>query len=159
MIRVDNLTKRYGPVLAVDGITFHVERGGVVGILGPNGAGKSTTLRILTCYQPATNGSAAVAGFEKVSAGLKTGSVKGLARSVLLQAADAASDSMRKMRALSGGVPVVGVLRGDELADAFGRERTVHVLITEGRLAQAVRLTATKLAGFRGSDAEDTAKN
>ncbi len=39
MIRVDNLTKRYGPVLAVDGITFHVERGGVVGILGPNGAG------------------------------------------------------------------------------------------------------------------------
>jgi len=64
MIRVTNLTKRYGPVLAVDNISFHVERGGVVGILGPNGAGKSTTIRILTCYQPATQGSATIGGFD-----------------------------------------------------------------------------------------------
>ncbi|RME38702.1 MAG: ATP-binding cassette domain-containing protein [Planctomycetota bacterium] len=64
MIRVTNLTKRYGPVLAVDNISFHVERGGVVGFLGPNGAGKSTTIRILTCYLPATQGSASVAGFD-----------------------------------------------------------------------------------------------
>jgi len=64
MIRVKNLTKRYGRCLAVDDISFHVERGGVVGFLGPNGAGKTTTLRILTCYQPATSGSCAVAGFD-----------------------------------------------------------------------------------------------
>ncbi|MCH7872747.1 MAG: ATP-binding cassette domain-containing protein [Planctomycetes bacterium] len=64
MIRVTNLTKRFGSVLAVDNISFHVERGGVVGFLGPNGAGKSTTIRILTCYQPATGGSASVAGFD-----------------------------------------------------------------------------------------------
>ncbi len=64
MIRVTNLTKRFGPVLAVDGISFEVERGGVVGFLGPNGAGKSTTIRILTCYQPATSGSASVAGYD-----------------------------------------------------------------------------------------------
>ena len=64
MIRVTNLTKRFGSLLAVDGISFQVERGGVVGILGPNGAGKSTTIRILTCYQPATSGSATVAGFD-----------------------------------------------------------------------------------------------
>jgi ABC-2 type transport system ATP-binding protein len=64
MIRVKNLTKRYGPVLAVDDITFHVERGGVVGFLGPNGAGKTTTLRILTCYQPATHGTASIAGHD-----------------------------------------------------------------------------------------------
>ena len=64
MIRVNNLTKRYGPVLAVDNITFHVERGGVVGFLGPNGAGKSTTMKILTCFHPATSGTASVAGFD-----------------------------------------------------------------------------------------------
>ena len=64
MIRVDNLTKRFGQLLAVDNISFEVERGGVVGFLGPNGAGKTTTIRILTCYQPATSGSASVAGFD-----------------------------------------------------------------------------------------------
>jgi len=62
MIEVRNLTKRYGPVLAVDDITFDVERGGIVGFLGPNGAGKSTTMKILTCYMPPTGGTAKVAG-------------------------------------------------------------------------------------------------
>jgi len=48
MIRVSNLSKRYGSFLAVDNISFEVEEGGIVGFLGPNGAGKTTTLRILT---------------------------------------------------------------------------------------------------------------
>ncbi len=64
MIRVKNLTKRYGSCLAVDDISFQVPRGGVVGFLGPNGAGKTTTIRILTCYHPATSGSARVAGYD-----------------------------------------------------------------------------------------------
>ena len=64
MIHVSNLTKHYGSILAVDGISFDVERGGVVGFLGPNGAGKTTTIRILTCYHPATSGSASIAGFD-----------------------------------------------------------------------------------------------
>jgi ABC-2 type transport system ATP-binding protein len=64
MIRVDRLTKRYGAVLAVDNISFEVQHGGVVGFLGPNGAGKTTTMRILTCYQPATSGSATIGGFD-----------------------------------------------------------------------------------------------
>ncbi|UCE60004.1 MAG: ATP-binding cassette domain-containing protein [Phycisphaerales bacterium] len=64
MIRVSNLTKSYGSLVAVDNISFHVERGGVVGFLGPNGAGKTTTLRVLTCYQPATAGSASINGFD-----------------------------------------------------------------------------------------------
>lgn len=64
MIQVKNLTKYYGSFLAVDNISFSVEEGEIVGFLGPNGAGKSTTLRILTCYQPATSGSATVAGFD-----------------------------------------------------------------------------------------------
>lgn len=62
MIRVKNLTKYYGSTLAVDNISFHVPEGQIVGFLGPNGAGKSTTIRILTCFQPATSGFASVAG-------------------------------------------------------------------------------------------------
>jgi ABC-2 type transport system ATP-binding protein len=61
MIQVENLTKYFGPVLAVDDITFQVARGEIVGFLGPNGAGKTTTMRILTSYLPATNGIARVA--------------------------------------------------------------------------------------------------
>ncbi len=67
MIQVRNLTKRYGTLLAVDDISFDVEGGGVVGFLGPNGAGKTTTIRILSCYHPATSGSATVAGFDVFS--------------------------------------------------------------------------------------------
>jgi ABC-2 type transport system ATP-binding protein len=62
MIRVRDLTKRFGPTLAVDGVSFEVGQGEVVGFLGPNGAGKTTTIRVLTCYHPATSGTAEVAG-------------------------------------------------------------------------------------------------
>lgn len=64
MIEVENLTKTYANHSAVNGISFTVGRGEVVGFLGPNGAGKSTTMRILSCYQPATSGTARVAGFD-----------------------------------------------------------------------------------------------
>ncbi len=64
MIQVDHLSKYYGPIKAVDDISFQVGRGEIVGFLGPNGAGKSTTLRILTSYLPATRGVAKVAGHD-----------------------------------------------------------------------------------------------
>ena len=64
MIRVQNLTKTYGERKAVAGISFHIHEGEIVGFLGPNGAGKTTTIRILTCYMPATTGSASVAGYD-----------------------------------------------------------------------------------------------
>jgi ABC-2 type transport system ATP-binding protein len=64
VIEVQNLTKRYGRVTAVDDISFRVERGEILGFLGPNGAGKTTTMRILTGYMPATEGKAIVAGFD-----------------------------------------------------------------------------------------------
>lgn len=64
MINVRNLTKYYGSHLAVDNVSFRVNEGEIVGFLGPNGAGKSTTLRILTCFMPATSGSASVADYD-----------------------------------------------------------------------------------------------
>ena len=64
MIHVENLTKYFGPILAVDNLNFEVDRGEIVGFLGPNGAGKSTTIRILTSYLPATSGIARVAGYD-----------------------------------------------------------------------------------------------
>ena len=70
MIEVRNLTKWYGRVLAVDNISFHVDKGQIIGFLGPNGAGKSTTLKILTCYLPATSGTATVAGHDVLSESL-----------------------------------------------------------------------------------------
>ncbi len=61
-ISIQNLTKRYGPVLAVDGLSFDVEPGRVTGFLGPNGSGKTTTLRILLGLASATAGTATVGG-------------------------------------------------------------------------------------------------
>lgn len=64
MIEVSNLTKRYTGHTAVDDISFTVEPGEIVGLLGPNGAGKSTTMRILSCFLPATSGTVRVAGYD-----------------------------------------------------------------------------------------------
>ena len=64
MIQVENLTKRYIGHVAVDGISFQVERGEIVGLLGPNGAGKTTIMRVLSCFMPATSGTARVAGYD-----------------------------------------------------------------------------------------------
>ncbi len=64
MIKVEGLTKRYARNVAVDHISFEVEKGQVVGFLGPNGAGKTTTMRVLTCFLPPSSGSAQVAGYD-----------------------------------------------------------------------------------------------
>ena len=64
MIRVAELTKAYGQTLAVDRVSFEVERGTIVGFLGPNGAGKSTTMKMLTCYMPPTSGGATINNFD-----------------------------------------------------------------------------------------------
>ena len=71
MIQVDNLTKRYGPVTAIHDVSFSVDKGRIVGFLGPNGAGKSTTMRILSCFMPATGGTARVAGYDVFSQSLE----------------------------------------------------------------------------------------
>ncbi len=63
-IEVKDLVKQYGRQYAVNGISFKIPSGQVVGFLGPNGAGKSTTMKILTCYQPQTDGTASVCGLD-----------------------------------------------------------------------------------------------
>lgn len=64
MIRVEHLTKMYGPRTAVNDLSFQIGRGEIVGFLGPNGAGKSTTMKILTGFMPATSGKVTVAGYD-----------------------------------------------------------------------------------------------
>ncbi len=64
MIDVVHLTKYYGPMAAIQDVTFSVEKGAIVGFLGPNGAGKTTAMRILACYMPASSGTARVAGYD-----------------------------------------------------------------------------------------------
>jgi ABC-2 type transport system ATP-binding protein len=64
MIEIRNLTKRFGPFTAVDGVSFNVKRGEVLGFLGPNGAGKSTTMKMVTGFLPPTAGTAIVAGHD-----------------------------------------------------------------------------------------------
>jgi len=64
MIQVEGLSKRYARHVAVNNISFSVEKGDIVGFLGPNGAGKTTTMRILTCFMPPTSGKATVGGYD-----------------------------------------------------------------------------------------------
>ncbi|TAK50757.1 MAG: ATP-binding cassette domain-containing protein [Betaproteobacteria bacterium] len=72
MIRIDNLVKNFGAKRAVDGISFAVERGEVVGFLGPNGSGKSTTMRMITGFYPPTSGRVLVGGHDVAEAPLAT---------------------------------------------------------------------------------------
>jgi ABC-2 type transport system ATP-binding protein len=71
MIEVENLSKRYGPTLAVSGVSFNVQKGEVLGFLGPNGAGKTTTMRVITGFLPPTSGKVRVAGYDVVDSPLE----------------------------------------------------------------------------------------
>lgn len=64
MVEVKGLVKHYGPIRAVEGVSFSVKRGDILGFLGPNGAGKSTTMKMITGYIPPTSGTAVVDGFD-----------------------------------------------------------------------------------------------
>jgi ABC-2 type transport system ATP-binding protein len=64
MIDVEHLSKYYGEFRALNDISFHIDKGEIVGFLGPNGAGKTTTMRILTSYLPPSDGKASIAGFD-----------------------------------------------------------------------------------------------
>lgn len=71
MIQVERLTKYYGNQPAVQDLSFHADKGEILGFLGPNGAGKTTTMRILTSYMPPTSGRASIAGFDVIDESLQ----------------------------------------------------------------------------------------
>ncbi|MFP4499144.1 MAG: ABC transporter ATP-binding protein [Vulcanimicrobiota bacterium] len=71
MISANSLTKKFGKFTAVNGLSFEIEKGKIVGFLGSNAAGKTTTMRMLTCYFPPTSGSATVAGHDIFTESLK----------------------------------------------------------------------------------------
>ena len=62
LIKVNQLTKKFGPFIAVDNISFNLDRGEVLGFLGPNGAGKTTTMRMITGFLPPTSGNVLISG-------------------------------------------------------------------------------------------------
>jgi ABC-2 type transport system ATP-binding protein len=64
VISVENLTKRYATKTAIEGMSFQVQKGEILGFLGPNGAGKTTTMRIITGYMPSTDGTVKVDGYD-----------------------------------------------------------------------------------------------
>lgn len=64
MLEIDGLVKNFGPLTAVDHVSFHLDRGEVLGFLGPNGAGKSTTMKVITGFLPASKGTARVCGYD-----------------------------------------------------------------------------------------------
>ncbi len=86
----------------------------------------------------------AIVGFEKVRAELKAG--RG---AILIAASDGSADGRDKIRALAPKLPLVAVLRADELGAIFGRDHAVHVLLSRGKLADRLLVDATRLAGFR----------
>jgi len=103
MIKVENLTKTYAGVVAVDSINFEVEKGEIVGFLGPNGAGKSTTMRILSGFMPATSGRASIAGFDVFEASLEARSRLGyMAENVPLYNEMRVTDYLNYRAALKG---------------------------------------------------------
>lgn len=77
MIKVTKLTKDYGARRAVDTISFHAERGEIIGFLGPNGAGKTTTMRILSGYMPPTSGKVEIGGFDVIDQSLEVRKIVG----------------------------------------------------------------------------------
>ncbi len=86
----------------------------------------------------------AIVGYEKVR-----GELKGRRGAVLLAAADGAADGREKVRALAPHLPLVTVLRAEELGAAFGRSHAVHAVLSSGRLAEGVKIDACRLAGMR----------
>ena len=130
MIKVQNLTKQFGHKRAVDGISFSVARGEVLGFLGPNGAGKSTTMRMITGFIPPTEGSVTVGGFDILENPISAKKLIGY----LPENAPAYTD-MTVHGFLSFAAEIRG-LRGGEKAKAV--QRAVEMCSLEGVLHQSV---------------------
>ncbi|HVK58091.1 MAG TPA: ABC transporter ATP-binding protein [Candidatus Kapabacteria bacterium] len=130
MIKVDNLTKTFGPKVAVNRISFTVERGEVLGFLGPNGAGKSTSMRMITGFIPPTEGKVTVGGYDIVEDPIPAKALIGY----LPENAPAYSD-MTVYGFLNFAAELRG-LRGDDRKKAV--HRVVEMCFLEGVIHQSV---------------------
>src|SRR5688572_2551982 len=130
MIKVENLTKGFGPKVAVNRISFSVERGEVLGFLGPNGAGKSTSMRMITGFIPPTEGKITVGGHDIVDDPLPAKALIGY----LPENAPAYSD-MTVYGFLNFTAELRG-LRGDARKKAVNR--VVEMCFLEGVIHQSV---------------------
>src|ERR687896_1816527 len=108
MIELHGLTKRYGPTLAVDDLSFQVQSGRVTGFLGPNGAGKSTTMRMVLGLDRPTAGSVTVNGRRYVDAPAPLREVGALLEARAVHPGRSARDHLRWLAA-SNGIPVARV--------------------------------------------------
>ena len=123
MIRVSNLTRRFGGLLALDRIGFEIGQGEVVGFLGPNGAGKTTAMRILSGYLPATSGAASVAGFDVLSQSLEV---------------------RRRIGYLPESVPLYREHRVVEMLEFHGRLHRMPRASRRGRIEEVLDLVGVK---------------
>ena len=138
MITVENLTKRFGEVTAVEGLTFQVEEGEVFGFLGPNGAGKSTAVRMLTTLLRPTSGTARVAGYAVVK------DADMVRRSIGVALQDAAIDPLMTGAEL---LALQAVLYG--IPQSLMKKRSDELLERVGLTAAASRRVSTYSGGMR----------
>jgi ABC-2 type transport system ATP-binding protein len=138
MIKVQNLAKVFGTKRAVDGVSFSVDRGEVLGFLGPNGAGKSTTMRMITGFIPPTAGTVTVGGFDIISHPIEARRLVGY----LPENAPAYTD-MTVLGFLNFAAEIRG-LRGDAKKNAV--DRAVDLCFLQSVLRQSVE---TLSKGYR----------
>ena len=120
MIEVNNLTKYYGDFPAIEGISFTVNKGEILGLLGPNAAGKTTTMRILTGFIPPTSGYAKVAGFDVVGDSL---------------------DARKRIGYLPETVPLYTEMTVEDYLDFMGNIRGMDKGWRRRRIAEVIEIT------------------
>jgi ABC-2 type transport system ATP-binding protein len=130
MIKVQNLSKSFGPKVAVNGVSFTVERGEVLGFLGPNGAGKSTTMRMITGFIPPTAGTVRIGEFDMIEQPIQAKRLIGY----LPENAPAYTDM--SVRGFLGFAAELRGLRGEEKKKAI--HRVVEMCFLESVLEQSV---------------------
>ena len=130
MIRIDNLVKTFGAKRAVDGVSFTVERGEVLGFLGPNGAGKSTTMRMVTGFMPPSAGKVSIGGHDIVDSPLEAKRLMGYLPENAASYPDMTVHGFLKFTAELRG------LRGEARKKAVGR--VVELCFLESVLQQSI---------------------
>ena len=138
MIKVKNLKKAFGSKLAVDGVSFTVEKGEVLGFLGPNGAGKSTTMRMITGFIPPSDGEVSIGGYDMVESPLPAKRLIGYLPENAPSYTDMTVESFLSFTAELRG------FSGDKLRSAVGR--VVETCFLEPVLHQSVE---TLSKGYR----------